>query len=150
MSERRESEMASSTETAHFEESEIVAALQSLVSTLEDPDPRKRAYAYTEDATFVMPGIPPVHGREEMLRRLETGAVLRSVTITPYTIEGSYDLACAYGRFTCITDRTEAAPGGPVAMRFLMVLRKESDGVWRIAREFLSAEVPANQADADA
>src|SRR6266508_5747649 len=117
----------------------------AVVTALEDPDPRKRAYAYTQDAIFVMPGIPPVHGREEMLRRLETSAVLRSVTITPYTIEGSYDLACIYGRFTCITDRTEAGPGGPVAMLVLMVRRKESDGVWRIAREFLSAEVPGNQ-----
>lgn len=133
--------MAASTETAPFDEAEIVAALQSLVAILEDPDPRERAYAYTQDATFVMPGAPPVQGREEMLRRLETGTVLRSVTVTPYKIEGRHDLAYAYGLFTCIQD------GSPLAMRFLMVLRKEPDGVWRIAREFLAAETPSAQAD---
>jgi uncharacterized protein (TIGR02246 family) len=138
-------EIAASTETGHFEESEIVTALQSLVSILEDPDPKKRAYAYTQDATFVMPGVPPVHGRGEMLQRLETGIVLHSVTITPYSIEGRGDLAYADGLFTCLTDPTEASPGGPVRLVFLMVWRKESDGVWRIAREFLSAEAPTNQ-----
>jgi hypothetical protein len=56
-------EIAASTETGHFEESEIVTALQSMVSILEDPDPKKRAEAYVEDAAFVMPGVPPVHGR---------------------------------------------------------------------------------------
>jgi ketosteroid isomerase-like protein len=132
-------------EATHFEESEIVAALQAMVGVLEDPDPRNRAYAYTEDATFVMPGIPPVHGREEMLRRLDTGAALRSVTITPYRIEGRHDLAYAHGLFTRIIDPTEGSPGGPVAMRFLMVWRKESDGIWRIAAEFLSNEAPGNQ-----
>jgi ketosteroid isomerase-like protein len=29
-----------------------------------------------------------------------------------------------------------------VTLRFLMVLRKEPDGAWRIAREFLAAESP--------
>lgn len=78
------------TEPGHFDESELVTTLQSLVSILEDPDPdpKRRAYAHTEDATFVMPGVPPVHGREEMLRRLETGEVLWDVTITPYNIDG--------------------------------------------------------------
>ena len=87
--------MSSSTEPGHFDESELVATLQSLVSILEDPDPKQRAYAYTEDATFVMSGAPPVHGREEMLRRLETGGVPWDVKITPYNIDGCHDLAYA-------------------------------------------------------
>jgi len=136
-------EMAATTEKAHFDKSEIVTTLQSLVSILEDPDPRRRADAYTQDATFVMPGAPPVHGREEMLQRLETGMVLRSVTVTPYNIEGREDLAYAEGLFTCVTNPTDANPGGLVRLVFLMVLRKESDGVWRIAREFLSPEAPS-------
>jgi ketosteroid isomerase-like protein len=32
-----------------------------------------------------------------------------------------------------------------VTLRFLMVLRKEVDGAWRIAREFLAAESPTPQ-----
>lgn len=49
-----------------------------------------------------MPGAPLIQGRAEMLERLENGTVLRSVTLTPPTIEARDDLAYAYGLFTCI------------------------------------------------
>src|SRR3954453_17817180 len=97
---------------------------------------RFRTRPYTEDATFVMPGAPLLQGRAEMLRRLERGTLLRSVAITPSIIEARHDLAYAYGLFTCVQDER------PVALRFLMVLRKEADAAWRIAREFLAAESP--------
>lgn len=140
--------MPSSNEPGHFDESELVDTLQSLVGVLEDLDPKQRVYAYTKDATFIMPGVPPVHGREEMLQRLETGEVLWDVTITPYNIDGCHDVAYADGLLTCIVGRTEDSSGVATAMLFLMVLRKESDGVWRIAREFLSVPVSANPDDA--
>ena len=69
--------MTTSTAQPGFHEAEIRETLHSLVRILEDADFSKRAHAYTEDATFVMFGAAPVHGREEMLRRLETGTVLR-------------------------------------------------------------------------
>jgi ketosteroid isomerase-like protein len=68
-----------------------------------------------------------------MLRQLESGTLLRSVTLTPSTIEVRDDLAYACGRFSCVQEDS------PVTLRFLMVLRKEPDGAWRIAREFLVA-----------
>ena len=122
--------------TAPGEVAAITAALQGFIPVLEDVDPRQRAYIYTEDATFAMPGAPLLQGRAEMLRRLERGTLLRSVTITPSIIEARDDLAYAYGLFTCVQDER------PVTLRFLMVLRKEADGAWRIAREFLAAESP--------
>ncbi len=123
--------------TAPDEVAAITAALQEFIPVLEDADPRQRAYIYTEDATFAMPGVPLLQGRAEMLRRLERGTLLRSVTITPSIIEARDDLAYAYGLFTCVQDER------PVTLRFLMVLRKEADGAWRIAREFLTADSPA-------
>jgi ketosteroid isomerase-like protein len=114
----------------------IAEALQGFIPALEDADPRQRAYIYTEDATFAMPGAPLLQGRAEMLRRLESGTPLRSVTITPSIIEARDDLAYAYGLFSCVQDER------PVTLRFLMVLRNEADGAWRIAREFLAAESP--------
>ena len=131
-------------------EAEIRETLQSLVGILEDADLKKRAYAYTEDATFVMSGATPVHGREEMLRRLETGARLSSVQITPHTIEGEGRLASVYGHFACLAGRTDASPGIPATLYFLMVLRKEQDGAWRIAREFLCPAAQPNNASNDA
>ena len=93
------------------------------MGTLENPSPTERALVYTDDATFVTPGVPTIHGRPELLHRLETEAVLSSVTITPHRVEGSGTLAYAYGMFTCMADHTT-----PMAMRFLMVWRKEADG----------------------
>jgi ketosteroid isomerase-like protein len=111
----------------------VAAALQGFIPLLEDPDPRQRAYIYTEDATFVMPGMTLLQGRAEMLQRLETGTQLHSVTITPSTIDARDDLAYACGLFSCVQDDRA------VTLHFLMVLRKETDGAWRIAREFLVA-----------
>ena len=119
-------------------ESEVAAALQSFVPLLEDDDPRKRADIYTEDATFVMPGTPLIQGRAEMLRQLENGTLLRSVTLAPSAIEARDGLGYAYGLFTCIQN------GSPVKLRFLMVLRKQADGAWRVAREFLAADSPSD------
>jgi ketosteroid isomerase-like protein len=118
-------------------ETEVAAALQSFVALLEDDDPRRRADIYAEDATFVMPGMPVIQGRAEMLTQLENGTLLRSVTLTPSAIEVREDLAYAYGLFTCIQNDS------PVTLRFLMVLRKQTDGAWRVAREFLAPDSPS-------
>jgi ketosteroid isomerase-like protein len=42
-------------------------------------------------------------------------------------------------------DPPQANPGGLVQLVFLVVWRKESEGEWRIAREFLSAEASTDQ-----
>ena len=129
--------MTQATDTSTRDEvAAITEALQGFIPALEDADPRQRADIYTEDATFAMPGAPLLQGRAEMLRRLENGTPLRSVTITPSIIEARDDLAYAYGIFSCVQDER------PVTLRFLMVLRNEADGAWRIAREFLAAESP--------
>jgi ketosteroid isomerase-like protein len=72
-----------------------------------------------------------------MLRQLENATLLRSVTLTPSAIEARDDLAYAYGLFACIQNDSH------VTLRFLMVLRKQSDGAWRVAREFLAADPPS-------
>jgi ketosteroid isomerase-like protein len=116
---------------------EVAAALRTFAGLLEAHDPRTRADIYTEDATFVRPGSALIQGRAEMLRRLENGSVLRSVTLAPSIIEARDDLAYAYGLFSCIQN------DDPVTLRFLMVLRKQADGAWRVAREFLAADSTA-------
>ena len=123
--------------TASVDEMEVTAALQSFVAVLEDDDPRKRADIYTEGRNLRHAGHPLIQGRADMLRRLENGTMLSSVTLTPSTIEVRDDLAYAYGLFTCIQNDSR------VALRFLMVLRKQTDGAWRVACEFLAADSPS-------
>ena len=125
--------------TPSFDPEEIRAAERHLIALLEDPDVGRRVSAYTEDAIFVMSGAPAVHGRDEMNRRTKTQ--LFSVALTPYETEGQGRLACVYGFFTCVVGRTASSDGQPIAMRFLIVWRKESDGVWRIAKEFLNTDI---------
>ena len=40
-----------------------------------------------------------------MLRQLENGTLVKSVTLTPSAIEARDDLGYAYGLFTCISER---------------------------------------------
>ena len=142
--------MTTSTVKPGFDETEVRETLHSLVGTLEDADLKKRAYAYTEDATFLMSGAAPVHGREEMFRRLETGTLLSSIKITPRTIDGDGRFAYVYGDFACLAGPTHTGPGTPMSLYFLMVLRKEPDGAWRIAREFLCPVAQPSNAINDA
>lgn len=121
-----------------FDPVEIRSAERRLVTLLEDPDVSKRVAAYTDDAVFVMAGAPAVHGRDEMMQRPKRR--LFSVSIAPVATEGHGRLACVYGRFAAVVDRTESSEGRPIAMRFLIVWRKEADGGWRIAKEFLNTE----------
>ena len=120
-------------------EGEVRAALASFVPLLESSEPTARVRCYTPDAIFVQPGSDPVRGHEEMLLRNLT--VLHDVVLEPEHIEVSGDLAYAFGRFTCDVD---AAEGLRVALEahFLMVLRKDVEGTWLIAREFIT---PASQ-----
>lgn len=124
-----------------FDEAEIRAAERSVVAFLEDADVSKRAYAYTEDATFCMSGAPVIQGRQEMLSR--PNRQLFSVSLNPEATEGHGNLAYVYGHFSCFVGRTATSIGTPIDLRFLMVWRKEADGVWRIAKEFLNTDEAA-------
>lgn len=79
-----------------------------------------------------------VRGRAEMAER--EAPVLYDVTITPERIEGCHRFAVATGRFTCYVIRDTDNQGVQIAMHFLMHLRREADGVWRIAQESLVGE----------
>ncbi len=122
-----------------FDPNEIRSSERQLIALLEDPDTGKRVMHYTEDAVFMMPGGPPIEGREQMRRQTKTR--LHSVSLIPLTTEGNERFASVYARFSCVVGKSETSEGQFVALRILMVWRKEDDGVWRISREFLIPEV---------
>lgn len=127
-------------QSSSFDAAEIRAAERAILRALEDPDTNKRLECYTHDAVFLFPGAPAVHGREELGRRSK--ANLSSCKMTPLQTEGSGNLACVYGLFSCVSGRTGPSAETIVSMRFLIVWRREPDGVWRIARESLSFDTP--------
>jgi len=122
-----------------FDPEEIRSAERHLIALLEDSDTGKRVMSYTEDAVFMMPGEPPIEGREQMRSRAKTR--LHSVSLIPLTTEGNECFASVYARFSCVLGKSETSEGQRVALRILMIWRKGEDGVWRISREFLIPEV---------
>lgn len=116
-----------------FDPAEVEATLRELERLLVDPAHAVRTI-YTEDAIIVSGG-PPVRGRGELLARHGVLPLLDAV-ISPESIIGSARLASVFGHFSCAIVDPEAGRI-QLSRHFLMVLRKESDGVWRVARECL-------------
>lgn len=124
-----------------FDEAEIRAAERILVGALEAPDPTAWVYVYTEDAIFVAPGAPAFQGRSALLQFAKAMKPLSSVVITPLRTEGHGTLAYVYGRASWVSGR----PPDEVhttRVRLVIVWRKEADGVWKVAHEFLNADEP--------
>jgi uncharacterized protein (TIGR02246 family) len=122
-----------------FDEAEIRAAERVLVEALESPDPTAWVYVYTEDAAFVAPGAAAIVGRDALLQLAKAMKPLSSVVITPLRTEGHGTLAYVYGRASWVSGRPPDA-GRPTRVRLVIVWRKEADGEWRVAHEFLNAD----------
>ncbi len=122
-----------------FAAQEIRDAEQNLIRLLEDSDVSRRLEAYSDDAVFVLSGDRAIEGRDEMARRAKSR--LFDVALTPLSTEGHGPMACVYARFSCVIGRTASDPGNLVALRILMMWRREAEGVWRICREFLVPNV---------
>ena len=116
-----------------FDPAEIERTLRELELLLIDPNNAVRTL-YAEDAILVTGG-PPVRGREELLAR-DGVLPIHDAVISPESIIDEAGLASVFGHFSCAILDPEAGRVD-VACHFLMVLRKESDGVWRVARERL-------------
>lgn len=121
-----------------FDETEIRSAERALEEALESPDQTAWVSHYTEDALFVGPGSPAVQGREALLEMARTMIPLSSVTIDAERTEGSGDVACAYGNASWVNGGPPQT-GAATNVRFVIVWRREGDGVWRVALEMLAA-----------
>lgn len=124
-----------------FDEAEIRAAERKLVEALEAPDPTAWVYVYTEDAMFVAPGAPALEGRDALLEFARAIKPLSSVAITPLRTEGNGPLAYVYGKASWVSGRPPET-SQTTRVRLVIVWRKEADGVWRVAHEFLNAAEP--------
>ena len=117
----------------------IRAAEHSLAAAFESSDPNAWVDSYTDDAIFVGPGAPALEGRAALLE-LAPRISMSSLEIEAQSTLGAGDLAARFGRATWISGANGPDPV-TVRRRFLMVWRRDLDGVWRIAREMLSEDV---------
>ena len=126
-----------------FNEIEIRSAERALENALASPDPTAWVYHYTEDAIFIGPGSPSVHGREALLQMARAMKPLSSVSITALQTEGSGNMAYTYGEATWVNGCPPHA-GATTNVRLVIIWRKEPDGQWRIALELLNQAPTAN------
>jgi len=116
----------------------IRAAEKRLAESFEDPDPAAWVDCYAEDAIFVGPGAPAIRGRDALL------AVAPQIEMS--SLEIAADSTIVLGDFAATTGRASWVSGPPdsgptIRRRFLMVWRRDPDGQWRIAREFLNEDL---------
>jgi ketosteroid isomerase-like protein len=116
----------------------IRGAEKALADAFEAADPTAWVDFYTEDATFVGPGMPAIEGRDGLLAA--RSVVISSMEIVADSTIGAGDFAATQGRGSWVSG-PRGSDGPRVRRRFLMVWRRDADGRWRIARELLNEDV---------
>ena len=121
---------------ATFDESEIREAEHRLEAAIEADDPTAWVFEYTEDAVFDGGGGHPVVGRESLLAMARSMHPLASVSIRPLRTVGRGDLAAVWAQASWISEPAQSEQT-TVEVRGMILWRKESDGVWRVAMEHI-------------
>jgi len=119
-----------------FDESEIRAAERRLEAALEAVDRNAWVYEYTSDAVFDGGGEHAVVGRDSLLAMASSMRPLTQVSIRPLRTEGRDGLATVWVEGSWVSGSAENGPIN-VAVRGLIVWRKEADDVWRVAMEHI-------------
>ena len=119
--------------SAPFDEAEIRAAEQALVSALQAPDPTAWVFEYTEDAIFDGGGEHVVEGREALLAMARAMQPISSVVLEPLRTEGHGPLATVWFKASWVDGH--APDTTAVQVRGVILWRKGADGRWRVAIE---------------
>jgi ketosteroid isomerase-like protein len=119
-----------------FDESPIRDAERRLATALQSSDPTAWVYEYAEDAVFDAGGEHVAQGREALLAMAHSMHRLSDVTIRALRTEGIGNLAAVWceGSWTSGT----APDTRSVAVRGIIVWRREPDGQWRVVFEHMS------------
>jgi len=96
---------------------------------------------YVEDAMLLPPNGPVAKGRAAIEASLKTWPPMKDLVLQSDEIVGSGDMAYGRGMYS-----TTFLPkgGAPIAEKgkFLVIWRKDHDGVWRMTRDSFSSDLP--------
>jgi uncharacterized protein (TIGR02246 family) len=110
----------------------------------EAGDAAALAGLYTTDAVLMQPGLPTMTGRAAIESHYGQGFAQGSFTvdIRPGSTVVDGDIGYEHGQFT--GTMTPAAEGDPrqTEGRYVVMLRRDTDGAWRIARSMSNAATP--------
>ena len=117
--------------------------LDEVARNLSPEDNEAWANGFTEDALLMFQNTPVIRGRQAIRAwgedTSETGSpVALSVSFSDIEIHGSGDWAWVTTSSTATFEGVE----GPVALKQLVVLERQSDGTWLTAAAHVSSDLP--------
>ncbi|HEX5069769.1 MAG TPA: SgcJ/EcaC family oxidoreductase [Vicinamibacterales bacterium] len=129
---------------------EDIAAINKLrdgfVQAFNAGDATAAANLYTADAISADNHQPTMTGRDAIVKNLESlfSAYTVKFTLTPDETKTMGDFAYDWGRFTfALTPKAEGVPAMPADQgRYLVLIRKDTDGQWRVARDIANSTLP--------
>ena len=124
--------------TPRVEEETASRRTRILEAALQGPDPTAWVDCYTEDAVFVGPSTPAVHGREELLEMARAMTPLIGVD-RGRANGGERRAGVRLRKRASWVNGRPPNEGATTDVRFLIVWRREADGAWRVSLELLNA-----------
>ncbi len=127
------------------DQSAIRAVDTTFVARVAAGDAAGLAAMYLADANLMPPNTATIHGRDG-IQKFWGGffdAYRVTLALTAQEVEGRGDLAYSRGGFTL--DLTPKAKGPAPAHdegKFLVIYRRQPDGIWRLAVDMYSSDLP--------
>jgi ketosteroid isomerase-like protein len=107
-------------------------------------DPAQWASNYADDATFMMPNEPILHGAGNVKSAM--GAVMQdqnfALTFQGDKVEVSGDLAYTQGTYSMTTTDQKGNPATDKG-KYLTVWKKQADGSWKVIEDMSNSDLPA-------
>ncbi len=121
----------------------INAIWSTYVSSLEAGDIDAWLSLWTDDGVQMPPNEPPVIGKDQLRQR--NGAALDLFTveidITNQEVGVAGDWAFSRGVYTATFAPKDGSKPIPVDGKFMTILRRQSDGGWKIHRDIFNSSV---------
>ncbi len=121
----------------------INAIWSTYVSSLEAGDIDGWLSLWTEDGVQMPPNEPPVIGKDQLRQR--NGAALDLFTveidITNQEVGVAGDWAFSRGVYTATLAPKDGSTSIPVDGKFMTILRRQTDGGWKIHRDIFNSSV---------
>ena len=109
-----------------------------LAAALSAGDIDGALYLYTEDCRMMPPGGPMTVGRQEV-RRLVQGLIGKSLTIRYEQVRVEQ---VADGTIMSLGRGVGSLEGASIHSKHILLLKKDPDGVWRIAVDIYNFDEP--------
>jgi ketosteroid isomerase-like protein len=97
---------------------------------------------YTEDAVFMPPHHPAVHGRAALEIWLASFPRVLRMTLTVEDIDGRADIAYVRGSYTMTLHPEGASNPIDDAGKFLEIRKRQPDGSWLLAVDMFNSDNP--------